>query len=125
VESVDLDLHVMESGSLALLEAICEPDDLPQVRQAIQQVWRELAAEAITNTEWQRCRHLVSNSYRFGLEAPAGIAGLIGNNRLWQRSLNLEAPMAALGQWSAARLQSEALSWLDPDQACVLEALPA
>ncbi len=125
VESVDLDLHVMESGSLALLEAICEPDDLPQVRQAIQQVWRELAAEAITDTEWQRCRHLVSNSYRFGLEAPAGIAGLIGNNRLWQRSLNLEAPMAALGQWSAARLQSQALSWLDPNQACVLESLPA
>jgi zinc protease len=125
VESVDLDLHVMESGSLALLEAICEPDELPQVRQAIRQVWRELEAEPISEAEWRRCRHLVANSYRFGLEAPAGIAGLIGNNSLWKRSLTLDAPLAALEQWSAQRLQSEALAWLDPELASVLEAIPA
>lgn len=125
VEAVDLDLHVMESGSLALLEAICEPDELPEVRRAIQQVWRELTDQAITDMEWQRCRHLVANSYRFGLEAPAGIAGLIGNNSLWHRSPTLDAPLAALERWSAERLQAEALPWLDPDLACVLEALPA
>ena len=34
VESVDLDLHPMECGSLALLEAVCDPDDLPAVREA-------------------------------------------------------------------------------------------
>ncbi|MEY3464375.1 MAG: hypothetical protein RLZZ468_2153 [Cyanobacteriota bacterium] len=125
VESVDLDLHVMECGSLALLEAICEPQELPEVRQAITAVWRELAAEPIEPTEWQRCRRLVANGYRFGLEAPAGVAGLIGNNALWRRPLALTAPLEALERWSADRLRAEALDWLHPERACVLEAIPA
>lgn len=125
VESVDLDLHVMESGSLALLEAICEPEELPQVRAAITAVWQELAEDPIDEVEWQRCRHLVANGYRFGLESPAGVAGLMGNTSLWRRPLPLSAPLEALERWTAPRLQSEALSWLHPSQACVLEALPA
>ncbi len=125
VESVDLDLHVMECGSLALLEAICEPEELAEVRQAIEDVWREVMAAPIGEAEWQRCRRLVANGYRFGLEAPAGVAGLIGNNGLWRRQLPLSAPLQALDRWNPLRLQSEALPWLEPGHAWVLEALPA
>jgi len=95
------------------------------VRQAITAVWRELAAEPIEPTEWQRCRRLVANGYRFGLEAPAGVAGLIGNNALWRRPPALTAPLEALERWSADRLRAEALDWLHPERACVLEAIPA
>ena len=42
VESIDLDLHSMECGSLALLEAVCAPEDLPAVRAAIRTVWEEV-----------------------------------------------------------------------------------
>lgn len=125
VESVDLDLHVMESGSLALLEAICEPDELPAVRREIDGVLHALMAGSIRPPEWQRCRHLVANGYRFSLESPAGMAGLIGSQALWQRQLPLAAPLQALEGWTGDRLVEEFVPRLDPARAAVLEALPA
>jgi predicted Zn-dependent peptidase len=125
VESIDLDLHTMECGSLALLEAVCGPEELTEVRQAITTVWREVMEQPIGAEEWERARRLVSNSYRFGLEAPSGVAGLIGNARLWGRDPQLAAPLEMLQRWTPSRLQEEALASLDPERACVLEAVPA
>jgi zinc protease len=125
VESIDLDLHTMECGSLALLEAVCGPEDLEEVREAISSVWKEVMEQPIGQEEWERARRLVSNSYRFGLEAPSGVAGLIGNARLWGRDPQLAAPLEMLQRWTPSRLQEEALASLDPERACVLEAVPA
>jgi predicted Zn-dependent peptidase len=125
VESIDLDLHTMECGSLALLEAVCASEDLPEVRAAITAVWQEMMESPLGEEEWARARRLVSNSYRFGLEAAAGVAGLIGNSRLWGRNPTLAAPLEMLEHWSPSRLQQQALASLDPQRACVLEAVPA
>jgi predicted Zn-dependent peptidase len=125
VESIDLDLHVMESGSFALLEAICEPDELPAVRRAISEVWSQLMAEGLPEAEWRRAQRLVANGYRFGLEAAGGVAGLIGNNRLWGRCHGLTIPLETIQSWSADTLLQQSLPLLDPSRACVLEAVPA
>ena len=125
VESIDLDLHAMESGSLGLLEAVCDSADLPQVRQAIDQVWQDVMAAPLGPEEWHRAQRLVANSYRFGLEAAAGVAGLIGSNQLWGRPDSLARPLEALQRWTPDTLRNQALSLLDPARACVLEAVPA
>jgi zinc protease len=125
VESIDLDLHVMECGSFALLEAICEPDGLDAVRQAIGEVWTELREGGPPQAEWLRAQRLVANGYRFGLEAAGGIAGLIGNNRLWGRRHGLTLPLEQIEGWTAAELLQSAVPLLDPSRACVLEAVPA
>jgi predicted Zn-dependent peptidase len=125
VESIDLDLHVMECASLALLEVVCDAAELPEVRQAIHAVWQEAMAAPIGAAEWQRGQRLVTNGYRFGLEAPGGVAGLIGNNHLWGRDHDLARPLELLAAWSPERLQLQALPLLDPRRACILEAMPA
>lgn len=125
VESIDLDLHVLECGSFALMEAVCEPEDLEPVQQAISVVWRETLSEAIGEAEWERCRRLVANGYRFGLESAGGLAGLIGSNALWGREQPLQHPLELLEQWSAAALQTQLLPLLDPSRACVVQAVPA
>ena len=125
VESIDLDLHAMECGSLALLEAVCAPEDLPEVRAAIAVVWQEVMGLSLGEEEWERAKRLVSNSYRFSLEAASGVAGLIGSARLWGRDPAPAAPLQMLQRWTPSRLQSEALAALDPQRACVLEAIPA
>ncbi len=124
VESIDLDLHPMECGSLALLEAVCEVEDLPQVRQAIQQVWQEVMEKPLQEAEWLRTRRLVANNYRFALESPGAVAGMIGNSHLWGRRQPLSAPLRELANWNPARLQAEALPRLDPARAFALEAVP-
>ena len=125
VESIDLDLHPMECGSLALLEAVCEESELPEVRQAIQQVWQEVMKDPLGEAEWGRACRLVANNYRFGLESASAVAGMIGNSHLWGRCQPLSAPLLELEHWSPLRLQNEALRRLDPQRAYVLEAVPA
>ena len=125
VESIDLDLHAMECGSLALLEAVCDPDDLPAVREAINSVWDELMASPIEESEWSRVKRLVSNSYRFGMEVPGTVASLIGTGRLWGRQEGLEAPLEAIEAWDPESLRRETLASLAPARAFVLEAVPA
>jgi predicted Zn-dependent peptidase len=124
VESIDLDVHAMEWGSFALLEAVCETEDLGEVRQAIGQVWQELMEEPISEPEWLRAQRLVANGYRFGLEAAGGITGLIGSNGLWSRPQSLAAPLEWLQHWTPAALHRQALPLLDPAKAFVLEAVP-
>jgi hypothetical protein len=68
---------------------------------------------------------LVTNSYRFSLESPGAVAGVIGNGHLWGRRQPLSAPLQAMSGWNPERLRSEALEQLDPRRAFVLEAVPA
>jgi zinc protease len=125
VESIDLDLQLLECGSLALLEALCEPADLAEVRGEISRTLEAVIAEPLPADEIERGRRLVANGYRFGLEAPAGVAGHLGNSALWQRPLDLAEPLQLLAAVDGSRLQQESFAWLDPRRACVLEAVPA
>ena len=125
VESIDLDLHTMEFGSLALLEAVCEPEQLSEVRGAVEAVWREVMRGPIDATEWDRARRLVMNGYRFGLEAAGAVTGLIGNSQLWGRCQRLDAPLTMLERWNPQSLRCQALQSLEPSRACILEAVPA
>ena len=124
VESIDLDLQVLEFGSLALLEAVCDPDDLPEVRQQVTAVLEQVQLELPMRPEWERGHRLVANGYRFGLEAPAGIAAVIGNVALWQRPSDLSEPLQVLQRLQPADLQ-RSFALLQPQRACVLEAVPA
>ncbi|MCP9850518.1 insulinase family protein [Cyanobium sp. Morenito 9A2] len=125
VESIDLDLNVLEAGSLALLEAVCEPEQVEQVEQGIRRVWQELADQPPEPSEVQRAQRLVANGYRFSLESSASVAGLIGSHALWGRPLDLEHPLETIERWSAERLHAEWVPRLDPERAFTLVALPA
>jgi len=125
VESIDLDLHVLECGSLALLEAIGDPEDLPRIRQEVETVLREVAAAPIPAAEWQRTQRLVANGYRFALESAGGVAAALAGNQLWQHPWTLDEPLQALETWEGEALQRQCLPWLAPERACVLEAVPA
>jgi len=124
VESIDLDLQVLEFGSLALLEAVCDPADISVVRQEVNAVLAGSLNNPPDAQELGRGLRLVANGYRFGLESAAGVAGMIGNSALWQRPLDLQEPLTTLMALNDSALQA-AFRLLDPQRACVLEAMPA
>lgn len=125
VESIDLDLNVLESGSLVLLEAVCEPEAIERVQAEVKRVWEELSEHAAQEAEVERARRLVANGYRFGLEAAGSVAGMLGNSSLWGRRHNLQAPLDWMQHWDSARLSQEVLPLLNPEQAFCLRAVPA
>jgi predicted Zn-dependent peptidase len=125
VESIDLDLNVLESGSLVLLEAVCEADAIERVQAEVGRVWEELSQHPAQEAEVERARRLVANGYRFGLEAAGSVAGMLGNSSLWGRRHNLQAPLDWIQHWDSARLSQEVLPLLNPEQAFCLRAVPA
>ncbi len=125
VESIDLDLNVLESGCLVLLEAVCDPEQLPAVEQQVGQVLLELIEQAPKPAELERAKRLVGNGYRFSLEVAGSVAAMVGNSQLWGRRHNLQRPLEWLEGWSTERLSREVIPLLHPDRAFCLQAVPA
>jgi len=125
VESIDLDLNVLESGCLVLLEAVCEPEQLSAVEQQVRQVLLELMEQSPSEAELQRAKRLVGNGYRFSLEVAGSVAAMVGNSQLWGRRHNLQRPLEWLEGWSTERLSREVIPLLHPDRAFCLQAVPA
>ena len=125
VESIDLDLNVLESGCLVLLEAVCEPEQLAAVEQQVRQVLLELMEQSPSEAELQRAKRLVGNGYRFSLEVAGSVAAMVGNSQLWGRRHNLQRPLEWLEGWSTERLSREVIPLLHPDRAFCLQAVPA
>lgn len=125
VESIDLDLNVLEAGCLVLLEAVCEPDQLDAVEQEVRQVLATLLDTRPQEAEMERARRLVGNGYRFSLEAPGSVAAMVGNSALWGREHSLDAPLQWLQHWDGERLSHELIPLLAPERAFTLRAVPA
>lgn len=125
VESIDLDLNVLESGCLVLLEAVCEPEQLQAVEEQVRQVLLELIEHTPRQAELERAKRLVGNGYRFSLEVAGSVAAMVGNSQLWGRRHNLQRPLEWLESWSSERLSREVIPLLHPDRAFCLQAVPA
>jgi zinc protease len=125
VESIDLDLNVLEAGCLVLLEAVCEVEQLPAVEREVRAVLEGLLTAPPETAEVERARRLVGNGYRFALEAPGSVAAMLGNSALWGRTHDLETPLQWMERWDADRLSRELIPLLQPEQAFTLRAVPA
>ena len=108
-----------------LLEAVCDPEQLPEVRSEVERLLNELQDQTPSATELERARRLVGNGYRFSLEVAGSVAAMVGNSELWGRRHNLQAPLDWLEHWDGERLSRELIPLLSPERAFCLEAVPA
>lgn len=123
VESVDVEIHPLEEGSLAVLECITAVDQLPQLRQELARLLSALS-DGLKQEELDRARRLLRHGHTFGLDATSQVAHLLGQQTLQGRLASLDAPLERLDRWTLPRLQSLADLW-QPERACCLEVLPA
>jgi predicted Zn-dependent peptidase len=124
VESIDMDVTVMEQGSVVMLEACCPEDQIEQVEAVIEEELKRATGDAIADDELHRAQQLVGNGLRFSLEAPGSVAAIAGSQSLWGRTQALLSPLTYLQTWTVERLQQSLLPRLQPDQAFTLFALP-
>ena len=123
-ETVDMDLTVLEQGSLITLEICCREEDLASVEQELERELTRSIQEPPAKWELDRARQLVGNGLRFSLESTAQVAGTAGNQQLWERQQDLLKPLQVLNSWSAERLLQELMPTLSSDKACTLIATP-
>ena len=123
-ETVDMDLTVLEQGSLITLEICCREEDLASVEQELERELTRSIQEPPAEWELDRARQLVGNGLRFSLESTAQVAGTAGNQQLWERQQDLLQPLQVLNGWSADRLLQELMPTLSSDKACTVIATP-
>ncbi len=124
VESIDMDITVLEQGSLVLLEACCHEKQLKRVEKEIHKLLRASLDSTPKSQELERARQLISNGLCFSLEAVSQVAGLAGSQALWNRPQPLLAPLEHLPAWTPARLHKEMLPLLQPEHSFTLIARP-
>ena len=123
VESIDVEVHPLERGSLVILEAVTDLEHLSKVRLELQKLLNE-AQEGLGKLELERSKRMVANGYTFGLEAISQVTHHLGQASLQRRLCALDQPLRWLEEWDLTKLQALSSRW-DLQSACLLEVIPA
>ena len=124
VESIEMDITILEEGGLVLLEALCQEKNLKQVEEEIHLVLKNSLNDPIEVQEIMRAHQLVKNSFYFNLEASTNVASAIGGQTLWGRHQSLLEPLKHIDTWSIEKLKQEILVTLQPEKSSTLIVRP-
>ncbi len=124
VESIDMDVTVLEQGSIIMLEACCQEKNLLKVEK---EVFKQLTSglySCPSDVEINRARQLVKSGHCFSLEASSQVAGLAGSQVLWGRSASLLEPLKHFSYWTPDQIHQEIFPLLCPKNSCTILARP-
>ena len=123
-ETVDMDLTVLEQGSLVTLEVCCQENHLPAVEKAVNEQLHRLESDPVEPWELERALRLVGNGLRFALESTGQVAAMAASQTLWGRQQTLLHPLQQLERWTTDELRKNLFPRLQPEKACTLIARP-
>ncbi len=124
VESIDLDVTTLEKGSLILLEACCEQENISLVEKEIHNLLISSLADEISPFELRRASQLVKNGLQFSLESTSQVSGMAGSNSLWGRDQDLLTPLKFINYWNQDRLRKKIFTKIQPENSYTLIARP-
>ncbi len=124
IESIDIDLQVLEEGGLILLDASCPQDNLTIAESEINRILKELKNDLVTNKDLERAKKLVKNNIYFGLELSTQISSTLGNQALWGRHQPIFQTINDLSYWTSIRLKKLIYPLFNPENAFTLIAEP-
>ncbi len=124
VESIEMEITILEQGSLVILEACCLEKNIEKVTSEINKELILLGEIQIKEEELRRAVQLVSNGLYFGLETSSQIASFIGNQSLWNREQPLLESLKYIPRWTPEKLAKRIIPLLQPHLSCTLIATP-
>ncbi len=78
VQSINSSFSLQRDSSLFTINVRLDMQHLEQVEALICEHLQDLRTELVTESELQRCKHLLRNDYAFSTETPSQLAGLYG-----------------------------------------------
>ncbi len=124
IESIDIDLQILEEGGLILLDASCPKENLKIAESEINFILNELTKDLVTNKDLERAKKLVINNIYFGLELSSQIASTLGNQALWGRHQSIFQSIEDISYWTTLRLHKLIFPLFNPESAFTLIAEP-
>ncbi|WP_269624634.1 M16 family metallopeptidase [Prochlorococcus marinus] len=124
IESIDIDLQILEEGGLILLDVSCSQENLNIAEIEINKILKDLARDLVTNKDLERSKKLVINNIYFGLELSTQIASTLGNQALWGRHQEIFKSIDEISYWTTSRLKKLIFPLFNPENAFTLIAEP-
>ncbi len=120
IESIDIDLQILEEGGLILLDVCCPKENLKIAEREINEILKESTKNLFSNKDLKRAKKLVTNNIYFGLELSTQIASTIGSQALWGRHQSIPQTIKDLSYWSSKRLKELIFPLFNPDDSFTL-----
>ena len=124
IESIDIDLQILEEGGLILLDICCPEENLKIAESELNNILKELTRGLVTDRELERAKKLVINNIYFGLELSTQIASTLGNQALWGRHQSILKSIDDISYWSVSRLNELIFPLFNPKNSFTLIAEP-
>ena len=124
IESIDIDLQILEEGGLILLDICCPQDNIKLANNEINNVFRELTRDLFTEKDLERAKKLVVNNIYFSLELSTQIASTLGNQALWGRHQSILKSVNDISYWTISLLHEMIFPLFNPENSFTLIAEP-
>ncbi len=124
IESIDIDLQILEEGGLILLDVSCQLENLKLAESEINSILKNLTVDLVTNKDLERAKRLVINNIYFGLELSTQIASTLGNQAVWGRHQSVLKSIDDISYWTTSRLNELIFPLFNPENAFTLIAEP-
>ena len=124
IESIDIDLQILEMGGLILLDVSCSRENLMIAQSSINKILKELTRDLVSSNDLERAKKLVINNIYFGLELSTQIASTLGNQALWGRHQAILKSIDDISYWTTSRLKELIFPLFNPENAFTLIAEP-
>ena len=124
IESIEIDLQILEEGGLIILDACCPLDNLNIAEYEINKILKDSTKDLITNKDLDRAKKLVINNLYFSTELSNQIALAIGNQALWGRNESILKSIKEISYWTTKRLNKLIFPLFNPETSFTLIAEP-
>ncbi len=124
VESIEMDLQILEEGGLILLDVCCPIGNLKNAEREINNILYDSIEKPFTNKDIDRAKKIVSNNLYYGVEVSSQVAAISGNHTLWGRNQAILEPIKNIPYWTAERLNEVVFPLLNPKDSYTLIAEP-
>ena len=124
IESIDIDLQILEEGGLILLDVSCPQENIKLANTEIDNILKKLTQDLFTDKDLDRAKQLVINNIYFSLELSTQIASFLGNQALWGRHQSILKSVEDISYWKIPLLNEFIFPLFNPNNAFTLIAEP-
>ena len=124
IESIDIDLQILEEGGLILLDVCCPLENIKIAENELNTILHDSINKIFSSQDLERAKKLVSNNIYFGLELSTQIASTLGSQALWGRHQPILKPIKDISYWDSKRLNELIFPLFNPENSFTLIAEP-
>ena len=124
IESIEIDLQILEQGGLILLDASCEIENIQIVENEINKILNEAINNKFNKKQLERARKLVTNNIHFSMELSSQISSIMGSQYLWRRYQPIVESIKDISYWTSERLNKIIFPLFNPSNSYTLIAKP-